>query len=163
MPEQIEFFVNGTAVQVAAVPDRPLLFALREDLGLTGAKVSCGEGACGACTVLVDDRPVRACITPVTSIAGTHVLTIEGLAATGQLHPLQRAFLDQEAFQCGYCTPGMIMSALGLLIEHPTPSDEAIVSWMNGNICRCGVYSRIVRAIQQASALENGTKGGRDE
>ena len=144
--------VNGAELTIDVDPQATLLSVLRERLDLTGAKLSCGEGACGACTVLLDDRPVRACVTPVAAAASKRVLTIEGLADGEQLHPLQRAFIDADAFQCGYCTPGMIMSAVGLLLEHPDPDVETIVSYMQGNICRCGMYARIVRAIRQAAA-----------
>ena len=132
---------------------RSLLAALREDLDLTGAKAACGEGACGACTVLVDDAPVRACITPLERVAGCRVVTVEGLERDGRLHPVQSAFLDAEAFQCGYCTPGMIMAAVGLLSAEPAPSRAAITDAMEGNICRCGAYPRIVAAIESASVV----------
>ncbi len=149
--------VNGTRRDVDVDSEKTLLGLLREDLGLTGSKVGCGEGECGACTVLVDGQPVRSCITPVGSTAGKQILTIEGLETDdGELHPLQRAFLDEAAFQCGYCTPGMIMSAAGLLRQNPDPSEEDIVRFMQGNICRCGTYIRIIRAIRQA-AIQMGT------
>ena len=147
-----ELTVNGLTRAIGAPGERSLLSVLRDDLGLTGSKIGCGEGACGACTVLLDGQPARACITPATAAAGRAVITIEGLETAGQLHPLQQAFLDCDALQCGYCTPGMIMAALGLLRQRPEPSDDAIVSWMQGHICRCGAYPRIVRAIQQAAA-----------
>jgi aerobic-type carbon monoxide dehydrogenase small subunit (CoxS/CutS family) len=147
-----ELMVNGVMRTIGAPGDRSLLSVLRDELGLTGSKIGCGEGACGACTVLLDGQPARACITPAAAVAGRTVITIEGLEKAGQLHPLQQAFLDCDALQCGYCTPGMIMAALGLLLQHPHPSEDAIVSWMQGNICRCGTYPRIVRAIQQAAA-----------
>ena len=128
-----------------------LLWVLRDRLGLTGCKPGCGEGECGACTVLVSGVGVRSCITPAGDAQGKEVLTIEGLAREGRLHPLQQAFLDNEAYQCGYCTPGMIMSALSLLNSCPAPDEAHIVEAMQGNICRCGTYRRIVRAIQQAA------------
>jgi aerobic-type carbon monoxide dehydrogenase small subunit (CoxS/CutS family) len=152
MSNTMTFTVNGAELTIDADPQAALLSVLRERLDLTGAKLSCGEGACGACTVLVDDQPVRACVTPAAAAAGKRLLTIEGLADGEQLHPLQRSFIDADAFQCGYCTPGMIMSSVGLLLEHPDPDVETIVSFMQGNICRCGMYARIVRAIQQAAA-----------
>jgi aerobic-type carbon monoxide dehydrogenase small subunit (CoxS/CutS family) len=152
MSNTLTFTVNGAELMLDADPDATLLSVLRERLDLTGAKLSCGEGACGACTVLVADQPVRACMTPVVAVAGKRVLTIEGLAAGGQLHPLQRAFLDSGAFQCGYCTPGMIMAGAGLLLAQPDPDEHTIVGFMQGNICRCGMYARIVRAVQQAAA-----------
>jgi aerobic-type carbon monoxide dehydrogenase small subunit (CoxS/CutS family) len=159
-----ELIVNGTSFMIDAAADQPLLSILRESLGLTGCKIGCGEGECGACTVLVDDQVTRSCITPVGNCAGLLVRTIEGLEVDGRLHPLQQAFLDQDALQCGYCTPGMIMSALGLLQHSNDPSAQAIVEAMQGNICRCGAYPRIVQAIQQAAAelrAEDATGGGR--
>ena len=160
MPEPTTLFVNGATHTVDSVLDRPLLDVLREDLGLTGCKIGCGEGACGACTVLVDRRPTRSCITPLADALDRQVLTVEGLAAHGQLHPLQQAFLDADAMQCGYCTPGMIMAALGLLDRVPDPSEEAIIAAMQGNICRCGAYARIVWAIQQAAGALRALPGG---
>jgi aerobic-type carbon monoxide dehydrogenase small subunit (CoxS/CutS family) len=152
MSSTLTLTVNDTELTIDVDPDAMLLSVLRERLDLTGTKMSCGEGACGACTVLVADQPVRACVTPVAAAAGKRVLTIEGLAAGEQLHPLQQAFLDSGAFQCGYCTPGMIMAGAGLLLEHPNPDENTIVRFMQGNICRCGMYARIVHAIQQAAA-----------
>ena len=147
-----ELMVNGVTRTIGAPGERSLLSVLRDDLDLTGSKIGCGEGACGACTVLLDGQPTHACITPAAVAAGSAVITIEGLEKAGQLHPLQQAFLDCDALQCGYCTPGMIMAALGLLRQYPQPSEDVIVTWMQGNICRCGTYPRIVRAIQQAAA-----------
>jgi aerobic-type carbon monoxide dehydrogenase small subunit (CoxS/CutS family) len=144
--------VNGVSHTVDTAPARTLLDVLREDLGLTGCKIGCGEGACGACTVLVDRQSTRACVTAIGDAAGRPITTIEGLEADGRQHPLQQAFLDADAMQCGYCTPGMIMAALGLLLQDPNPTEQAIVAAMNGNICRCGAYARIVGAIQQAAA-----------
>jgi aerobic-type carbon monoxide dehydrogenase small subunit (CoxS/CutS family) len=143
--------VNDAELNVAAASNMTLLSFLREQLDLTGAKIGCAEGSCGACTVLVDDLPVRACVTPLAAIAGRSVHTIEGLAAGGELHPLQQAFLDQGAFQCGYCTPGMIMAGTGVLAAHPDADEETIARLMQGNLCRCGMYARIVRAIRQAA------------
>jgi aerobic-type carbon monoxide dehydrogenase small subunit (CoxS/CutS family) len=160
MTEISTLSVNGATYTVDAARDRPLLDILREDLGLTGCKIGCGEGACGSCTVLVAGQPTRACITPIGAALGRPVRTIEGLAAEGQLHPLQQAFLDADAMQCGYCTPGMIMSALGLLEQDPDPSEETILAAMQGNICRCGSYARIVRAIQQAALALRAAPGG---
>ena len=151
MARVTELTVNGARLAVDAAAEQPLLHVLRDGLGLTGCKIGCGEGECGACTVLVDDEACRACITPVGAVAGRPVRTIEGLEQAGRLHPLQQAFLDAGALQCGYCTPGMIMAALGLLLRCPDPSEETIVRAMQGNICRCGTYSRIVRAIRQAA------------
>jgi aerobic-type carbon monoxide dehydrogenase small subunit (CoxS/CutS family) len=152
MSNTLTFTVNDAELTIDTDPQATLLSVLRERLDLTGTKLSCGEGACGACTVLVGDQPVRACITPVAAAAGKRVLTIEGLAAGDQLHPLQQAFLDADAFQCGYCTAGMIMAGAGLLLEHPDPDESTIVRFMQGNLCRCGMYTRIIRAIQQAAA-----------
>jgi aerobic-type carbon monoxide dehydrogenase small subunit (CoxS/CutS family) len=147
-----ELQVNGAAVPVDVEAGTPLLSVLRDTLGLTGSKIGCGEGACGACTVLVGGVATRACITPVGSVAGQPIRTIEGLAPDDGLHPVQQAFLDQQAFQCGYCTPGMIMAAVGLLEQCPAPTEADIVAAMQGNICRCGTYRRIIQAIQQAAA-----------
>lgn len=143
--------VNGTQHKVEAEQGELLLFVLRNRLGLTGTKYGCGEGQCGACTVLVDGRPTRSCRMPAEAAAGKKIATIESLAENGKLHPLQQAFLEEEAFQCGYCTPGMIMSAHALLTATPRPSDEDILKHMNGNICRCGTYPRIVAAIHRAA------------
>ncbi len=147
-----ELVVNGARHTIAAAPERSLLSVLREDLDLTGAKYGCGEGQCGACVVLLDGQAVTACITPVAAAAGKAVETIEGLTQGERLHPLQQAFVDCTAMQCGYCTPGMIMAALGLLGQQPNPGEDEIVRAMQGNICRCGVYPRIVQAIRQAAA-----------
>jgi aerobic-type carbon monoxide dehydrogenase small subunit (CoxS/CutS family) len=143
--------VNGAERHVDAPPDLSLLSVLREQLQLTGTKYGCGEGRCGACTVLLDGKPVRSCRTPMSAAAGKKILTIEGLEQNGRLHPVQTAFLQQEALQCGYCTPGMILSAVGLLNENRNPSEAEIVRFMNGNICRCGTYPRIVAAVKQAA------------
>src|SRR5689334_919928 len=160
MSDTTTLLVNGVTRTIDTARDRPLLDVLREDLGLTGCKIGCGEGACGACTVLLDGQPTRACITPLADALGRGVLTVEGLAAHGRLHPLQQAFLDTDAMQCGYCTPGMIMAALGLLMRSPDPSEDAIIAAMQGNICRCGTYARIVRAIRQAAAELRTAPGG---
>jgi isoquinoline 1-oxidoreductase alpha subunit len=148
----IELDVNGARRTVRATPDRNLLSVLRDDLDLTGTKYGCGEGQCGACTVLVDGQPVLACITPVVGAIGRAVETIEGLADGDRLHPLQQAFVDETAMQCGYCTPGMIMNALALLRRQAAPSEAEIVRHMQNNICRCGSYPRIVRAVRRAAA-----------
>lgn len=144
--------VNGKQVRVTP-SDEPLLWVLREKLQLTGTKYGCGEGQCGACTVLLDGKPVRSCITPVSAAVGKPVITIEGLEKNGVLHPMQQAFLKAEAFQCGYCTSGMILSAMALLKSKSNPSDDEIVHAMNGNICRCGTYPRIVAAVRLASQV----------
>ena len=149
----ITLLVNGAERRVEAPSDQPLLYVLREQLDLTGTKYGCGEGQCGACTVLVDGRPVRSCRTPVSAAAGKKITTIEGLEQDGKLHPVQQAFLDAEAFQCGYCTPGMIVAAAALLNENPSPSEQEIMRRMEGNLCRCGTYPRIVAAVRQASSV----------
>jgi nicotinate dehydrogenase subunit A len=159
MSQTIELNVNDGAQRVDLDPHQPLLGVLREMLGLTGSKIGCGEGVCGACTVLVDGAPIRSCITPMGDVAGKAILTIEGLARDGQLHPVQQAFLDQEAFQCAYCTPGMIMNAVGLLHANAHPTEEEIIRSMDGNVCRCGTYPRILRAIQQAAQANSGETG----
>ncbi len=151
-----ELHVNGARRVVNADSERSLLSVLRDDLDLTGSKYGCGEGRCGACTVLLDGRAVRSCSTPVSTAADTEIQTIEGLAKDGKLHPLQEAFLKADALQCGYCTCGMIMNAIALLSRDPDPSREDIVRFMNGNICRCGAYPRIVAAIQEAARTMKG-------
>jgi aerobic-type carbon monoxide dehydrogenase small subunit (CoxS/CutS family) len=151
-----ELDVNGTRRPIDADPGRTLLTVLREDLDLTGTKYGCGEGQCAACTVLVDGQPTLACITMVGEVAGKRIVTIEGLAPAGKLHPVQEAFLEADAMQCGYCTSGMILGAVALLRSKPNPSDAEIVAGMNGHICRCGTYPRIVRAVHAAAQ-----KGGR--
>ena len=143
--------INGVKHEVSVDPDVGLLSVLRNQLELTGSKYGCGEGACGACTILVNDKPLRSCITPVGSVLGKEITTIEGLESNGKLHPVQQAFLTTDAFQCSYCAPGMIMSAVALLKNNPDPSEDAIVKAMNGNICRCGTYPYIVKAIKLAS------------
>ncbi len=148
----IELQVNGKTYRTSAPAERPLLNVLRDELGLTGAKYGCGEGQCGACTVLLDGRAVRSCVTPLRAVAGRAVTTIEGLAPAGGLHPVQEAFLEAGALQCGYCTPGMILSAVALLSRNPDPGVAEIVRFMDGNICRCGVYPRIIAAIRSAAA-----------
>jgi aerobic-type carbon monoxide dehydrogenase small subunit (CoxS/CutS family) len=148
--------VNGAAKPVDADPARTLLSVLRDDLGLTGAKYGCGEGHCGACTVLIDGKAVRSCSTRVEAAEGKKVSTVEGLAAGEKLHAIQEAFLNVGALQCGYCTPGMIMSALALLTSNPEPTREEIIRGMNGNICRCGTYNRIIAAVEQAAKSMKG-------
>ena len=146
------FNVNGRAVTVAAEPDKPLLWVLREDLGLTGTKFGCGMALCGACTVHVDGSPVRSCVTPLAAAGGKRVTTIEGLARGERLHPLQEAFIEQDVPQCGYCQSGQVMSAAALLTKQRNPTDADIDAAMSGNICRCGTYQRIRAAIKQAAA-----------
>ena len=144
--------VNGVEHKVEVASEASLLNVLRDDLGLTGAKYGCGEGQCGACTVLVDGSPVRSCRMQIGAAAGKKITTIEGLAADSSLHPVQQAFLELEAFQCGYCTPGMVMSAAALLRRIPQPRREQIITHMNGNVCRCGAYLRIIEAVHAASS-----------
>jgi aerobic-type carbon monoxide dehydrogenase small subunit (CoxS/CutS family) len=153
----ITLLVNGTQHSVDVAPDRTLLSVLRNTLDLTGTKYGCGEGQCGACTVLLDGKPVRSCRTPVNSAVGRKITTIEGLEQHGELHPVQEAFLHAEAFQCGYCTSGMIVSAAALLSRNPDPSEEEIIRAMDGNICRCGTYPRIVEAVRLAASKGKGT------
>lgn len=148
----ITLLVNGAEHHVEAPSDQPLLYVLREKLDLTGTKYGCGEGQCGACTVLLDGRPARSCRTPVSAAAGKKITTIEGLEQDGKLHPVQQAFLDVEAFQCGYCTPGMIVAAAALLNENPSPNEQEIMRRLEGNVCRCGTYPRIVAAVRQAAS-----------
>jgi nicotinate dehydrogenase subunit A len=156
MPTVKELHVNGSRRAIDADADRSLLSVLRDDLGLTGCKYGCGEGRCGACTVLLDGQRTRSCTTRVGAVQGKQVRTIEGLARGETLHPLQMAFLEAGAMQCGYCTPGMIMSAVALLESQPEPKREDIISSMNGNICRCGTYQRIVTAIERAAKVMKG-------
>jgi aerobic-type carbon monoxide dehydrogenase small subunit (CoxS/CutS family) len=151
MPRTIDILVNGIPHSIAADPDRTLLTALRDELDLTGTKYGCGEGQCAACTVLIDGTPTKSCITKVGAVAGRRVVTIEGLAVSGKLHPVQEAFLAADAMQCGWCTPGMILGAVGLLARTPQPTEADIVSGMNGHICRCGTYSRVISAIRIAA------------
>ncbi len=148
-----EIEVNGSARRIDADPETSLLHVLRDQLDLTGTKYGCGEGECGACTVLLDGIPQRSCLMPVAAVSGKRITTIEGLATGGRLHPLQQAFLDEQALQCGYCTSGMILTAWALLRARPDPSEQEIREFMEGNVCRCGVYHRIVAAIRRASDL----------
>lgn len=157
MEKNISFSLNGKPVRMTADPGRMLLWVLRSDLELTGAKHSCGEGFCGACTVLVDGDAVLSCQYPIQGVEGKEVRTIEGLAENGDLHPLQKAFLKHNALQCGFCTPGMILKAYELLLENPRPSAAEIAVAMEGNLCRCGSYNRIILAVQAAA---RGMQGG---
>ena len=151
MKENISFRLNGKSVSLETDSDRILLWVIRTDLGLTGTKYGCGESYCGACTVLVDNEPVRSCQLSVKDIEGKSVVTIEGLATNGTLHPIQKAFVENDALQCGYCTPGMILQAYGLLQKNPRPTRQQIIDGMNDNLCRCGAHKRIVAAIQSAA------------
>jgi aerobic-type carbon monoxide dehydrogenase small subunit (CoxS/CutS family) len=154
MPIQLE--VNRKSYSLLADPDTPLLYALRDELGLTGSKYGCGEGQCGACTVLVDGTPRRSCMLPVSDAAGKSIMTIEGLEKDGALHPVQQAFLEADAFQCAYCTSGMIMSSVALMEKNSNPTAADIVQSLQGNVCRCGAQPRIVAAVQQAAKVIRG-------
>ena len=156
MMEEISFKLNGRPTTLAVDGERSLLWVLRSKLGLTGTKYGCGVGLCGSCTVVIGNRAVRSCRVPVKDVAGKEVLTIEGLAKDGKLHPLQEAFVKHDALQCGYCTPGMILNAYGLLSENPQPSRAEIIEEMDNNLCRCGAHNRIVEAIQTAAAEMKG-------
>jgi aerobic-type carbon monoxide dehydrogenase small subunit (CoxS/CutS family) len=151
MARVAELEVNGTKHRIDTDADTSLLSVLREQLGLTGSKYGCGEGQCGACTVLIDGSPRRSCITSVGAVANKKIITIEGLESNGRLHPVQQAFLEVGALQCGYCTSGMVMSAVALLKANPDPSDKKIADFMEGNVCRCGTYPRIIAAIRRAA------------
>ncbi|MGD8895647.1 MAG: (2Fe-2S)-binding protein [Acidobacteriota bacterium] len=157
MKKSIGFRLNGQPTTLDTEEDRTLLWVLRTDLGLTGTKYGCGIGACGSCTVVVDGTAVRSCQTTLMEVAGKEVTTIEGLARGDELHPLQQAFVDHGGLQCGFCTPGMIMNAYGLLLEDPRPSREKVVDAMEGNLCRCSAYKRILEAIESVAS----TNGGR--
>ena len=152
----LTLLVNGVEHIVDVPSDQKLLYVLREDLGLTGTKYGCGEGQCGACTVLLEGKPVRSCLASVSAVAGKKITTIEGLEQNGQLHPVQEAFLKVEAFQCAYCTSGMIVSAVGLLGKNPRPTDPQIIDFMEGNVCRYGSYPRILEAIRLAASPSRG-------
>jgi len=151
MADSTKLTVNGESLTVSADAAASLLSVLRDSLDLTGSKYGCGEGQCGACTVLIDGVARRSCVTTIASVAGKEITTIEGLANGEKLHAVQEAFLEENAMQCGYCTPGMIMSAVSLLKAKPNPSEPEIIQHMQGNICRCGTYSRIVAAIQKSA------------
>jgi aerobic-type carbon monoxide dehydrogenase small subunit (CoxS/CutS family) len=153
MPKPMELEVNGKRYSVNYPPDTPLLYVLRDELGLTGTKYGCGEGQCGACTVLIGGAPRRSCQIPVSAAAVKPITTIEGLAREGKLHPVQQAFLDAGAFQCAYCTSGMVMSSVGLLQSNANPSQADVVQFLQGNVCRCGTHPRIVEAVQHAAKL----------
>ena len=148
----IRLSVNGKAHSVDTEPERSLLEVLREDLGLTGTKYGCGEGQCGSCTVLLDGKPAFSCVTTVRAAEGRRIVTIEGLAEGGRLHPVQQAFLDEGAVQCGYCTPGMVLQTVALLENHAKPTDAQIVDGLNGHLCRCSDYQRIMAAVRRAAA-----------
>jgi aerobic-type carbon monoxide dehydrogenase small subunit (CoxS/CutS family) len=152
----LQLHVNGQPREVALDRERSLLSVLRDDLQLTGCKYGCGEGECGACTVLIDGQATRSCVTAVGDCTGKQIKTVESLEQNGVLHPIQQAFLDCGAMQCGYCTTGMIMSGAALLEKHPHPTRDEIIDGMNGNICRCGTYQRIIAAVQAAAGMSKG-------
>jgi len=158
MVQTVRFRLNNRPVSVTTDGERELLWVLRTDLGLTGTKYGCGQNECGACTVLVDGEAVRSCQFPLKGVAGKKIITIEGLARRGKPHPLQKAFVQHGAVQCGFCSPGMIMNAYGLLLQNEKPTRAQIIEGMDGNLCRCGSYSRIVAAIQAAAAEMRGDK-----
>ena len=151
--KNVGLVVNGQHKSLQVDPEKSLLFVLRDDLDLTGCKYGCGEGQCGACTVLLDGKAQRSCVTRVGAVAEKQITTIEGLASEDHLHPVQEAFLDAGAMQCGYCTSGMIMSTVALLKKNPSPGESDIINFMDGNVCRCGTYPRIVSAIQKAAKV----------
>ncbi|NWJ41707.1 MAG: (2Fe-2S)-binding protein [Geothrix sp.] len=157
MARTLSFTLNGKQVVTTADGSRMLACVLREDLALTGTKIGCGQGLCGACTVLVDGEAVRSCSTPLAAVAGKAVLTIEGLGLQEKLHPVQEAFLDHHAFQCGFCTPGMILSAYALLKKTPRPDRRQVAEALDGNLCRCGAHVRILAAVE-AAAQKGGAK-----
>jgi nicotinate dehydrogenase subunit A len=151
MVDATRIMVNGAAHEARAEPDTPLLYVLRNELGLNGPRFGCGLAQCGACTVLLGGRPIRSCVTPLAAAVAAPITTLEGLGTAEQPHPLQRAFLDEQAGQCGYCIPGIIMSAAALLAEQPAPTDTQIREALNGNLCRCGSHTRILRAVRRAA------------
>jgi len=158
MEEKISFQLNGKKTEVLIDPTETLLWVLRNHFGLTGTKYGCGMGFCGACTILVDNEAVRSCTIPVGDVKGKTVVTIEGLASNGELHPVQKAFVEHDAMQCGYCTPGMIMNATGLLLKNPSPTRDQIREGMDDNFCRCGAHVRIVEAVDTAAKEMRGGK-----
>ena len=158
MEETIRFELNGKRTELLLDPGRTLLWVLRYKCGITGTKYGCGMGFCGACTVLMDNEPVRSCMLPASDVAGKKIVTIEGLAHDGNLHPVQKAFIEHDALQCGYCTPGMIMNAVGLLLKNPEPTRQEIIQGMENNLCRCGAHVRIISAIQTAGKAMKGGK-----
>jgi len=158
MTEKISFKLNGKPTSLTVDSERMLLWVLRTDLGLTGTKYGCGKALCGACTVIIDGRAVRSCVVPIGSIKGKEVLTIEGLAKDGKLHPIQEAFVKHDALQCGFCTPGMILNAYSLLLRNPQPTKEEIIQNMDYNLCRCGAHLRIIRAIESAAQEMKGAR-----
>lgn len=156
MEKQIRFNLNGKKTEITVDPTLTLMWVLRDQFGLTGTKYGCGIGECGACTVLVDNEAYRSCMLQVGDITDQSIITIEGLSQNGQLHPLQKSFMENDALQCGYCTPGMIMNAYGLLLNNPEPTRQEVIEGMEGNLCRCGAHIRIIEAIQSAGRIMKG-------
>lgn len=156
MENKVRFELNGKQVEATYEENSTLLWALRTQFGLTGTKYGCGMGYCGACTVLMDGDPVQSCGVFLEFVEGSKIVTIEGLEQDGELHPVQQAFVDKDAMQCGYCTPGMVMNAIGLLNKNPEPTREEIIKGMEGNLCRCGAHTRIIDAIETASESMKG-------
>jgi len=158
MEETISFSLNGKKTEIKIDPTHTLLWVLRNQLDLTGTKYGCGMGFCGSCTVLINKEPVRSCTVPVGDVAGKKVVTIEGLEKQGKLHPLQKAFIEHDALQCGYCTPGMIITATGLLMKNPSPTRQEIIDGLEDNFCRCGAHIRIIEAVETAAKEMKGGK-----
>lgn len=159
MEETIRFTLNKKKTELVTDPNQMLLWVLRNHFGLTGTKYGCGIGFCGACTVLIDDEPVRSCMIPVSDVEGKSVVTIEGLAEGEKLHPVQQAFIDHDALQCGFCTPGMIVTAVGMLGKNPSPTRDEIISGLEENLCRCGAHTRIIDAVSDAAKVMKGGNG----
>lgn len=158
MEQKIKFKLNGKSTEITTEPNQTLLWVLRNQVELTGTKFGCGSGFCGACTVLINREPTRSCMLPVSDISGKEVITIEGLARNGKLHPLQQAFMDHDALQCGYCTPGMIMTAAGMLMKNPAVTRQEIIDGLEENLCRCGAHTRIIDAVETAAKEMKGGK-----
>ena len=158
MEETIRFKLNNKETELVTDPNRILLWVLRDHFGLTGTKYGCGIGFCGACTVLIDNEAVRSCTLAVSDVAGKSVITIEGLAENGKLHPVQQSFADHDALQCGYCTPGMVITAVALLKKNQSPTRQEIINGLEDNLCRCGAHTRIIDAVEDASKVMTGGK-----
>jgi carbon-monoxide dehydrogenase small subunit len=156
MEETIRFRLNGNEAELVTDPNQILLWVLRDHFGLTGTKYGCGIGFCGACTVLIDGEPARSCMMPVSDVAGKSVVTIEGLEKDGEIHPVQQAFIDHDALQCGFCTPGMILTAVGMLEKNPSPTREQIVAGLEENLCRCGAHKRIIESVEDVVRVTSG-------
>jgi aerobic-type carbon monoxide dehydrogenase small subunit (CoxS/CutS family) len=158
MEQKIRFTLNGKKTEITTDPNQILLWVLRNQMGLTGTKFGCGTGFCGACTVLINKEPARSCMLPVSDIVGKDVITIEGLSRNGKLHPVQQAFIDHDALQCGYCTPGMILTAAGMLMKKPSITRQEIIDGLEDNLCRCGAHTRIIDAVETAAKEMKGGK-----